>query len=38
VRDDLYMNVLRAFHDAGIRIPVPVHEARVPGVVLEKDR
>jgi small-conductance mechanosensitive channel len=32
VRDDLYMAVLRAFRDAGIRIPAPVHEARVPGV------
>jgi small-conductance mechanosensitive channel len=32
VRNDLYMEILRRFHDGGIRIPAPAHEARVPGV------
>jgi small-conductance mechanosensitive channel len=32
VRNDLYLEVLRKFRDAGIRIPFPVHDARVPGV------
>jgi potassium efflux system protein len=32
VRDDLYMDVLREFRGAGIKIPAPVHEAGVPGM------
>ena len=32
VRNDLYMEVLRAFCGAGIKIPAPIHDARVPGV------
>ncbi|HLK17164.1 MAG TPA: mechanosensitive ion channel domain-containing protein, partial [Fimbriimonadaceae bacterium] len=32
VRNDLYMEVLRQFRDAGIKIPAPMHEANVPGV------
>jgi potassium-dependent mechanosensitive channel len=32
VRNDLYMDVLQKFRDAGVRIPSPAHEARVPGV------
>jgi potassium efflux system protein len=31
VRNDLYMEVLREFREAGIKIPFPVHDARVPG-------
>jgi potassium efflux system protein len=31
VRNDLYMDVLRRFRDAGIKIPTPAHDARVPG-------
>jgi potassium-dependent mechanosensitive channel len=34
VRNDLYMDALHEFRDAGIRIPVPIHDARVPGVPL----
>ena len=30
-RNDLYMEVMRKFREAGIRIPTPPHEARVPG-------
>jgi len=32
VRNDLYMEVLRKFRDAGIKIPSPAYDARVPGV------
>jgi potassium-dependent mechanosensitive channel len=31
VRNDLYMEVLGRLRDAGIRIPFPIHDARVPG-------
>jgi small-conductance mechanosensitive channel len=31
VRNDLYTEVLRNFREAGIRIPAPIHDARVPG-------
>jgi len=31
VRTDLQMEILRRFHDAGIKIPFPVHDARIPG-------
>ncbi len=32
VRNDLYTEVLGKFRDAGVRIPAPIHDARVPGV------
>jgi potassium-dependent mechanosensitive channel len=32
VRNDLYMEVLRHFHDAGIKIPFPAHDVGVAGV------
>jgi potassium-dependent mechanosensitive channel len=31
VRNDLQTEILRRFRDAGIKIPFPVHDARVPG-------
>ncbi len=31
VRTDLQMEILRRFRDAGIKIPFPLHDARIPG-------
>jgi potassium-dependent mechanosensitive channel len=31
VKTDLQMEILRRFRDAGIKIPFPVHDARIPG-------
>jgi potassium-dependent mechanosensitive channel len=31
VRNDLFVEVLRKFREAGIKIPTPVYDARVPG-------
>ncbi len=34
VRNDLHMDILRRFRDAGVKIPFPVHDAGTPGLPL----
>jgi small-conductance mechanosensitive channel len=31
VKTDLQMEILRRFRDAAVKIPFPVHDARIPG-------